>query len=249
MSLSARTQIRGCVARRSDYRHRQRHRFPRSASVPRRISYCLPDGLTPPYVLLFFLMIRRPPRSTLFPYTTLFRSTRPASSPPILAASTSCSNPRLTSPHSANPSPAGWQSPGPPPQTSLHPDVHPGNSRSATLPSENLHSSDRNGRTPRRLPVLPPDSPPAGTLLSGPLSANPLFADSLQTNPRPANAPRAGRSLPDSHSSELPQPSSAPEDLPQTNPLRSGPPAPRLPCSPKTTRAPSESLPTSFHCA
>src|SRR3712207_8100741 len=26
--------------------------------------------------VLFFLMIRRPPRSTLFPYTTLFRSTR-----------------------------------------------------------------------------------------------------------------------------------------------------------------------------
>src|SRR5690349_23136738 len=26
------------------------------------------------YFLLFFLMIRRPPRSTLFPYTTLFRS-------------------------------------------------------------------------------------------------------------------------------------------------------------------------------
>src|SRR3712207_8221034 len=26
----------------------------------------------------FFLMIRRPPRSTLFPYTTLFRSLRPA---------------------------------------------------------------------------------------------------------------------------------------------------------------------------
>src|SRR5260221_1166258 len=25
-------------------------------------------------ILLFFLMIRRPPRSTLFPYTTLFRS-------------------------------------------------------------------------------------------------------------------------------------------------------------------------------
>src|SRR3712207_8999589 len=25
-------------------------------------------------VMLFFLMIRRPPRSTLFPYTTLFRS-------------------------------------------------------------------------------------------------------------------------------------------------------------------------------
>src|SRR5688572_31547287 len=26
------------------------------------------------YIVLFFLMIRRPPRSTLFPYTTLFRS-------------------------------------------------------------------------------------------------------------------------------------------------------------------------------
>src|SRR2546427_7980898 len=31
---------------------------------------------TPSYslILFFFLMIRRPPRSTLFPYTTLFRS-------------------------------------------------------------------------------------------------------------------------------------------------------------------------------
>src|SRR2546429_6519334 len=28
-----------------------------------------------PIVSFFFLMIRRPPRSTLFPYTTLFRST------------------------------------------------------------------------------------------------------------------------------------------------------------------------------
>src|SRR5687767_15403774 len=27
-------------------------------------------------ILFFFLMIRRPPRSTLFPYTTLFRSLR-----------------------------------------------------------------------------------------------------------------------------------------------------------------------------
>src|SRR2546427_2603071 len=29
---------------------------------------------SPLSLLLFFLMIRRPPRSTLFPYTTLFRS-------------------------------------------------------------------------------------------------------------------------------------------------------------------------------
>src|SRR2546430_9255733 len=30
--------------------------------------------LLEPPILFFFLMIRRPPRSTLFPYTTLFRS-------------------------------------------------------------------------------------------------------------------------------------------------------------------------------
>src|SRR5690348_18066871 len=29
------------------------------------------------YIYFFFLMIRRPPRSTLFPYTTLFRSRPP----------------------------------------------------------------------------------------------------------------------------------------------------------------------------
>src|SRR5258708_35979012 len=29
---------------------------------------------SPLYLFFFFLMIRRPPRSTLFPYTTLFRS-------------------------------------------------------------------------------------------------------------------------------------------------------------------------------
>src|SRR3712207_8392665 len=30
--------------------------------------------MQPPLIVFFFLMIRRPPRSTLFPYTTLFRS-------------------------------------------------------------------------------------------------------------------------------------------------------------------------------
>src|SRR3712207_8120199 len=34
------------------------------------------------FLLFFFLMIRRPPRSTLFPYTTLFRSTRSYMPPP-----------------------------------------------------------------------------------------------------------------------------------------------------------------------
>src|SRR6266496_3198301 len=38
--------------------------------------------------LFFFLMIRRPPRSTLFPYTTLFRSTSnvAARARPVLVA-------------------------------------------------------------------------------------------------------------------------------------------------------------------
>src|SRR5258705_4332780 len=41
----------------------------------------------------FFLMIRRPPRSTLFPYTTLFRSRRPR---PVraVAIAGSCRRPR-----------------------------------------------------------------------------------------------------------------------------------------------------------
>src|SRR5689334_24838639 len=33
--------------------------------------------------MFFFLMIRRPPRSTLFPYTTLFRSSPAGSRPPL----------------------------------------------------------------------------------------------------------------------------------------------------------------------
>src|SRR2546430_7434930 len=34
-------------------------------------------------IFFFFLMIRRPPRSTLFPYTTLFRSNFPGESTPL----------------------------------------------------------------------------------------------------------------------------------------------------------------------
>src|SRR3989454_12719125 len=40
--------------------------------IPRPPSY----AILPHPLLFFFLMIRRPPRSTLFPYTTLFRSLR-----------------------------------------------------------------------------------------------------------------------------------------------------------------------------
>src|SRR6266511_6123629 len=38
----------------------------------------LSGGYIMSFIHIFFLMIRRPPRSTLFPYTTLFRSTRSA---------------------------------------------------------------------------------------------------------------------------------------------------------------------------
>src|SRR5947208_17164788 len=44
---------------------------------PRSVALChfvLLRLSIPPKILFFFLMIRRPPRSTLFPYTTLFRS-------------------------------------------------------------------------------------------------------------------------------------------------------------------------------
>src|SRR5438874_7179733 len=39
---------------------------------------CVPPGILD----FFFLMIRRPPRSTLFPYTTLFRSNAFSGGPP-----------------------------------------------------------------------------------------------------------------------------------------------------------------------
>src|SRR6266540_6237252 len=35
-------------------------------------------SLSSAFCIFFFLMIRRPPRSTLFPYTTLFRSLDPS---------------------------------------------------------------------------------------------------------------------------------------------------------------------------
>src|SRR2546422_10594931 len=40
---------------------------------------CYVLSVVPVSISFFFLMIRRPPRSTLFPYTTLFRSIDPGS--------------------------------------------------------------------------------------------------------------------------------------------------------------------------
>src|SRR3712207_8240161 len=45
----------------------------------------------------FFLMIRRPPRSTLFPYTTLFRSTLAVAGAPVLDAGRLGSGPVVVS--------------------------------------------------------------------------------------------------------------------------------------------------------
>src|SRR5947207_14763011 len=44
-------------------------------------------------ILFFFLMIRRPPRSTLFPYTTLFRS-HPLGRDPAVHRDPGCGDPR-----------------------------------------------------------------------------------------------------------------------------------------------------------
>src|SRR5436309_11934058 len=54
------------------------------------------------YLFFFFLMIRRPPRSTLFPYTTLFRS-----------APSACRRPRKrASKQSASAPRSGWKEAG-----------------------------------------------------------------------------------------------------------------------------------------
>src|SRR5207237_10324567 len=50
--------------------------LPLSAFCVARISFSVLYIVYFSYFSFFFLMIRRPPRSTLFPYTTLFRSCR-----------------------------------------------------------------------------------------------------------------------------------------------------------------------------
>src|SRR5437899_8590623 len=64
----------------------------------------------------FFLIIRRPPRSTLFPYTTLFRSRGRASRPSIRRARTST----RSSATSASPSSVSTTWPGAPRRSEEH---------------------------------------------------------------------------------------------------------------------------------
>src|SRR5688572_32951595 len=60
------------------------------------LSACIFDIMTPLlltlFFFIFFLMIRRPPRSTLFPYTTLFRSLQVLREPVDLAAALAAFN-------------------------------------------------------------------------------------------------------------------------------------------------------------
>src|SRR5438132_7359168 len=53
--------------------------------------------ITAHYIILFFLMIRRPPKSTLFPYTTLFRSVKNKTSASTTKASIAASRSSLGS--------------------------------------------------------------------------------------------------------------------------------------------------------
>src|SRR5258707_10356975 len=61
--------------------------------------------LTPTHFLFFFLMIRRPPRSTLFPYTTLFRSTSAKRSFVATHGAESWTTDEIATPHSV---PHSW---------------------------------------------------------------------------------------------------------------------------------------------
>src|SRR5437667_5255588 len=60
----------------------------------------MPVVASPLSLLFFFLMIRRPPRSTLFPYTTLFRSSTSKS-----VSSARTLPPGAPSPSSSTPAP------------------------------------------------------------------------------------------------------------------------------------------------
>src|SRR3712207_6016432 len=60
------------------------------------------------FVLIFFLMMRRPPRSTLFPYTTLFRSARRSPQ----AGRDTAGDATVPASHRSPPAPAGRGEPG-----------------------------------------------------------------------------------------------------------------------------------------
>src|SRR5256886_11953004 len=64
------------------------------------------------FIFFFFLMIRRPPRSTLFPYTTLFRSadSQPTDRCYVRVPCVACAASAALAPHRSSPAPDGWRS-------------------------------------------------------------------------------------------------------------------------------------------
>src|SRR3954463_8661370 len=87
---------RGPTSRPQPLHHPPLHRLPTAPVVPLPPPIPHPTASRQPSrtsLALFFLMIRRPPRSTLFPYTTLFRSsTRLNSSHTIIMPSSAWSS-------------------------------------------------------------------------------------------------------------------------------------------------------------
>src|SRR5258706_493352 len=68
-------RLRGGGRDRSPVERRRATRVRRYAGERQAVAHHAAEGRRP--AVFFFLMIRRPPRSTLFPYTTLFRSSCP----------------------------------------------------------------------------------------------------------------------------------------------------------------------------
>src|SRR6266571_2568841 len=64
--------------------HHRESGFPRMSDIAKLLieKFLWTACVSSPSIVVFFLMIRRPPRSTLFPYTTLFRSAWPRAAPP-----------------------------------------------------------------------------------------------------------------------------------------------------------------------
>src|SRR3712207_6986731 len=155
-------------------------------------------------------MIRRPPRSTLFPYTTLFRSGRSSAGSPRAAGRLTAGAPAASARRARrrrpergpgrDPVPARRR-PGP-----LRPDAVPGDRKSTRLNSSHANISYAvfclNKKIDQELPYIPPLNPPP--LL--PAHASPDASLHHLPLRRPANASVVLQSLPPSARSLHPAP-------------------------------------------
>src|SRR3712207_8246439 len=83
--------------------------------------------------MIFFLMIRRPPRSTLFPYTTLFRSFKKVDAP--------VPNPNPDPEPNPDPQPQPNPEPQPTPDPEPNPNPNVGDRKSTRLNSSHANIS------------------------------------------------------------------------------------------------------------